>query len=100
MLELADLIEDTEAEKNINITKPNKTQPISIQSKRAFAQLDLLGFSALLKAQTKSIIKPTNGMLAISKVQTHSLIFTGADGEIVVELFALFSMFSFSILFY
>ena len=50
--------------------------PIASQIRHAFAQLALLGFVPPLKAQTKSIIRPINGIAQINNVRTQSPVLT------------------------
>ena len=62
------------------------TKNIAVQIRAAFAQFALFGFVPLPKPQTKSIIKPTNGMAATRIVITQS--FTDMTGPFCSDIVA------------
>lgn len=84
-----DFVKDEKTDKNNMSINPPNIKPMSIQSKIAFAQLALLGFSPALNAQTNIMIIPIKGMLAISKVHIHSPVFITDGGEVLIFSFSI-----------
>jgi hypothetical protein len=66
---------ESAAPNNTNRMTVRKT-PIASHIRHALAQLALLGFVPPPKAQTKSIIKPINGIAQRNKVKTQSPVLT------------------------